>query len=462
MNKNKHSAHNIFTNSCIRTIANTGILQPYNIAILGEAISQLLHQEFDEPCAILIATDTRISSPWIKDALLKGLGTYDHDIYDAGICPTPFVAKALKEYQPDGDDHESFDIKDIEEPGFFTLGIIITASHNPAEYNGIKILTEFGYLTTEIEQEISNIYHELMFEAIDTQNNDLPECIDIDLVDFYETAIAQQLDNVPFKNLSVTLDCANGAAALIAPHIFHSCGIQTKAINNTQNGALINEQSGCHDPKLLLEAIRKHGTTWGCAFDGDGDRLIIVHQSGRIFDGDDILLIIAQHQGYQEFPTLVGTIMTNQAIVQHLQMQQKRLLRTNVGERNIIEALIQNESMLGAETCGHITMMDHAFCSDGIFASLLFFDTITEQPELLDLQYQKYPQVQINIPLKNKTIDKKTIDTVISKYQKHNARIVVRASNTEPVLRIMVEHQNANDAQNIAQQLEQAFIALIK
>lgn len=455
---NKHSSNNIFTNSGIRAIANTGILQPHNIALLGQAISQLLHEEFEDPCAILIATDTRTSSPWIKEALLKGLNVYEHDLYDAGICPTPFVAKALTEYEQDDEQEYQED----EDNGFFQLGIMVTASHNPAEYNGIKILTEFGYLTQEIEEEISSIYYDLLRKNPKTTNYPMPECIDIDLIEFYQNAISQQLHNLPLRNLSITLDCANGATAQIAPQIFQSLGIKTVAINNDLDGSQINKDSGCSNPNILLEAMKKHNSNWGCAFDGDGDRVIIVHESGKVFDGDDILYVLSRNRNYQNMPVLVGSAMTNQGLVDFLKLQNKSLIRAAVGERNIISMLMEKQALLGAETCGHISIMDHAFCSDGIFAALLFFDTLQLQPTLIEPAYTKYPQVQINIPLKGHTIDKKQISLIVSKYQNNTTRIIVRTSNTEPVLRIMVEHHDKNTATKIAGELQQSFLELIK
>jgi len=173
-------------------------------------------------------------------------------------------------------------------------------------------------------------------------------------------------------------------------------------------------------------------------------------------------MIIAQHQGYEEFPTLVGTIMTNQAIVECAENNKKTFIRAKVGERNIIEKLIEHQAMLGAETCGHITMMDHAFCSDGIFAALLFFDTITAQPALLEMNCEKYPQVHISVPLHHKTIDNKAIHTVVSKYQDQTSRVIVRKSNTEPVLRIMVEDKDQQVAQKVATELQQTFLEIIK
>lgn len=463
MNKTLPKNQNIFVNSGIRGIAGTGYLQKIELFTLGQAISTLLAEEFDEPCNILIASDTRTSTPWIKEALIEGLSTQEHDIYDGGICPTPFVAKAMKDYQPHDENADEFEPNDPEEEdGFFALGIIITASHNPAEYNGIKILTEFGYLTEEIELEISSLYHELMLEDIPNFDDETPPCIHIDLVSFYDSLVMQQLNNTPMDKISTVLDCSNGATALIAPKIFHSTGVKFVAINNERDGKLINVNSGCSNPQLLLDAVIKHNTEWGCAFDGDGDRVIIAHKSGRIFDGDDLLVILSMHPDYQAFKMLIGTFMTNQGVAEFAQEHKKTLIRTQVGERNVINALMGHKAMLGSETCGHITVMDHAFCSDGIFAALLFFDTITSYPEILDTIYTKYPQVHATVPLNGKTLETKTIGAIVSKYQNQTTRIVVRPSNTEPIIRIMVEHKDQEQAQEISALLKQLFIEALK
>lgn len=454
---------NIFVNSGIRGIAGTGYLQKIELFTLGQAISTLLAEEFDEPCNILIATDTRTSAPWIKEALVDGLSVNEHDIYDAGICPTPFVAKAMKDYQPQDEDADEFEPTDPEEEdGFFALGIVITASHNPSEYNGIKILTEFGYLTPEIEMEISNLYHELMLEDIPNFAEATPPCIDIDLVNFYDSSVMQQLSNIPMDKISVVLDCSNGATSSIAPQIFHSAGVKFIAINNDGDGTLINANSGCSNPQLLVDAIIKHNTDWGCAFDGDGDRVIIAHKSGKVYDGDDLLVFLSMHPEYESIKILIGTFMTNQGIAQFAQDHNKTLIRTQVGERNVINALMHHKAMLGSESCGHITVMDHAFCSDGIFTALLFFDTITSHPEILNVEYTKYPQIHAVVPLNGKTIDTKTIGMIVSKYQNQTTRIVVRPSNTEPIIRIMVEHKDQQQAQEISSQLKELFTEAIK
>ncbi len=453
---------NIFKNSCIRDKAGSNYLQSEKLIALGVAISTMMYEEFENPCNFLIATDTRTSGQAIKEALIQGLTTHDHEIYDAGICPTPFVAKAVRDYKEDEDEYEDADDDfDEEEDSFFTLGFVITASHNPAEYNGIKVLTEFGYLTEEIELEISRIYHEIIEEGNFKPRNIKNSSIDIDLVSFYQNQLEQELSNLPLKNISVLLDCANGATAHIAPTIFQTVGIKTIAINNELNGTKINSDSGCGNPQLLLDAIKKHNTTWGCAFDGDGDRVTIVHESGKIFDGDDLLVIFSQNNTYQETNIVIGTIMSNQGVVEFLQKNNISLLRAKVGERNIIEKLIKNEAMIGSEPCGHITIMEHAFCSDGIFAALLFFETIQNKPELLNLSYTKYAQAHSSMPLHNKFIDKKIINLIVSKYLSDGIRIIVRPSDTEPILRIMVEHKDQQSAEKILQELKNDFLKLI-
>lgn len=452
-----NNQNNIFKNSGIRAKTGEGFLQTKHLTTLGYAIGSMLAQEFEISCPILIATDTRPSGQAIKQALMEGLLKSGHDVFDAGICPTPFVAKALKDYQPHDDDEQDFQNNDLDEDeNFFILGIVITASHNPAQYNGIKILTPFGYLSTEMEQEISNVFHDFCNDPSlieDEQPEEDGIVVDFDLVSWYQSQIIDELKHSSFKK-SVLLDCANGATAQIAPAIFKSLGFITTAINNSLDGTKINQDSGCGNPQLLLKAMAEHNTDWGCAFDGDGDRVIIAHRNGTIFDGDDVVSVLATHERYHNIPTIVGTILSNQGLQNYLEQHQKELIRTPVGERNIIDALIKHQAFLGCEPCGHITMMDHAFCSDGIFAALMFFDTIASDKKLENLMYQKHTQVHANIALNNKVISVQTIKQIVAEYTNANkCRIIVRPSDTEPVLRLMVECSDEKQAQTILQNL---------
>ncbi len=444
---------NIFINSGIRCKVDTGLLQEKNIKILGYAIGYFLAEEFEYSCPILIATDTRPSGNKIKNTLIEGLIAFGHDIFDAGICPTPFVAKALKDYQ--GDDEVEDDETENDE-SFFTLGLVITASHNPAEYNGIKILTPFGYLDIAIEEEITSIFH--TFEKNPAlMHEDLPDesgyMVDFDLKSWYQTEILNIIEKNNEK-ISIVLDCAHGATAQIAPQIFQAFDYNVIAINNSLDGRKINLNSGCSNTAELIKAVQVHQAQWGCAFDGDGDRVIIVDQHSNIFDGDDIIATLSQHPNYKNNSIIVGSIMTNMGLEKYLQQQHKKLIRTQVGERNIIQALIQYQAFLGSETCGHVTIMDHAFCSDGIFTALMFLQTITQNLKTLDKKLTKYFQNHTTIPLSKIQISKNEIEKIVKNFENnYTARFVVRASNTEPILRIMIENEDEQKAEQILQEL---------
>ncbi len=454
-----NQAPNIFVNSGIRSKINTGLLQEKNLKTLGYALGFLLAEEFEYSCPILIATDTRPSGIMIKNALIEGLLNFGHDIFDAGICPTPFVAKALKDYQGEDDDSDMDGDTESDE-SFFTLGIVITASHNPAEYNGIKILTPFGYLDLETEQELSNIFHDFLKNPnlIEESLPDEPGfLIDFDLKTWYQAEILDLFEKNNQKS-SIVLDCAHGATTTIAPKIFQSLGYDVIAINNSLDGTKINAHSGCSNPQELITHVQKNNALWGFAFDGDGDRVIIVDQQGSIFDGDDILAILSQHENYVHEKNIVGTIMSNIGIENYFKQQQKKFLRTSVGERNLIEALAKYQAFLGSETCGHIIMMDHAFCSDGIFASLMFLQTIQNNPQSLQQNYLKHFQKHATIPLLEIKKSSIEIEKIVTDFKnKYQSRIIARPSNTEPIIRIMVEDQNEKNAEKILHELIEMF-----
>lgn len=460
---------NIFKNSGIRDKATdkvslwdsirtlftkeTTFFHARNINTLGLALSYYLHQTYGSSVNILLATDTRLSRHWIQKKLQQNLIDLGHHVFDAGIVPTPFVAKTLKDYKADN-------------KHFFQLGIMITASHNPAEYNGLKIMTPHGYLSIQDEQEISNIFYQFKkkpwssYSYVKKHMSLFNQPQPFQAIEFYEYQIKQQLKHLPFKNLKVVLDCANGATYHVASKIFQDCGLQAIPINNAPDGNNINQNSGCTNPQLLIDAIKQHNADWGCAFDGDGDRVIIADKHGIIFDGDDILLMLSKHSQFKQEQTMIGTIMTNQSIQDHFQTNNKEFVRTDVGERNLIDALIKHQAQLAAETCGHVTIADHALCSDGIFAALLFFDTVHEQSNFTPAPINKYHQVHTTISLQDKNMTDQAIQACVQ--QELNLvkpeRLIARKSNTEPVLRIMIEHQDQALAQKHADHIKNQLL----
>ena len=401
----------------------------------------------------IIAKDTRLSGYALEPALVSGLASAGMHVYTLGPLPTNGLAMLTKSMNAN-------------------LGIMITASHNPPEYNGIKVFTPNGPLTEQEELDISRFF----YETVTYYKNHIPTISDVidwywyilfyttkslDYLKNYINDMQQTITHKQFEPFKVILDCANGATYQIAEQIFKQYGINTVAINNTPTGNNINEQSGCSNPQLLIDAVNQHNANWGCAFDGDGDRVIIVDDKGSVFDGDDIIMVLAQHPRYKDQKTVVGTIMTNQVTQKHFEQQDKQFIRTDVGERNIIEKLLEHNALLGSEACGHITVLDHAPCSDGIFAALMFFDTIYTQN--IDLHsYKKNIQIHATLSLKNTTITDESINQIKNKYATHinPGRIVIRKSNTEPVLRIMTEHKEINEAQQILDNIKNEFTNL--
>lgn len=455
--------HNIFKNSGIRDITSntntawkhikelfskkTSFMTSTNIYYLSYALAIYLEDTYKEPCNILIGTDTRPSGSWIKQYIKNSLLDLKHNVFDGGVVPTPCIAQTVKDY-----------VDSNKKKNFFHLGIMITASHNPALYNGLKIITPTGYLTEDEEIDISNIFHFIIenpqslleYASFSRGFNNSLNCAEL-----YISKIKEKIQSFHTAE-TIVLDCAHGATYDIAPKIFSSYFKKVIPINNSSNGEIINTNSGCSDPALLLSAMQKHDADWGCAFDGDGDRVIIVDKKGNIFNGDDLLMILSKHEQFQQESTFVGTIMTNMATEEHFSSQNKKLLRTDVGERNIIEALHLNHAQLGSEACGHVTIMNHARCSDGIFAALLFFETMYQNTDILENRTMKHHQIHEVIPVKDLQFDDAAIETIVEKQKAiaYPGRIVVRKSNTEPVLRLMVEHKDYDLAQEILTSLK--------
>lgn len=415
----------------------------------------------NKPIIGLIASDTRISSSFIKAALTSGILPYQVTLVDAGIIPTPALFALLKNQNT------------------YQFGIMITASHNPYHDNGIKLIdAQNGKLSEIDEQTITTLFHtflqadipQLTFLHTDLSQNaschaDIPQpdytlcsalTTDTTLAQQYHDHIVQQFGPDFLKNITVVLDCAHGATSHIAPALFTHLGAQVITINNSPDGSNINKNCGALHPEYLKQIVLQHKADMGFAFDGDGDRVTVVNQHGDIKDGDDIIALLATHPRYAHQHTIVGTIMSNKGLEVHLQSQNKQLVRTPVGDKHISAYIKQHDLLLGGEQSGHIIMHDYISGGDGIFTALRILETVLVTGNKNLCTFTKYHQTLINIPvLIKKNLSQQPYADTISNYaqQLPNDRLEVRYSGTENVLRIMVESLDHAHALSIGNQL---------
>ncbi len=407
---------------------------------LGASISRWASEKYGKYSPkVLIGYDTRLSGIRIKNELIEGLNYFHADIIDGGILPTPAVYRLISI-------DDSFD-----------FGIAISASHNPFHDNGIKLFdAKKCKLSRQDEEEIEQFFAlyfnklELLQEGSDNRT----EWIDAGYayVDFISSKFSQNY----LSGMTIILDCANGATFEVAPRIFKKFGASVITIGSAPSGVNINEKCGSTNPERLQRFVVANNAIIGFAFDGDGDRVIAVNKLGQIKDGDDILAILAQHSDYKNVNEIVGTITTNQGFESELHKSNKSLVRTQVGDKYVAAALEEKKLSLGGETCGHIIIKDYMPTGDGIFVALKTLESIIANQNLDMRTFDKYPQVMMNIPVKEKRdLSKQPYSDIIKKAQESikDGRIIVRYSGTENLLRIMTEAQTDEIAKSVAQDL---------
>lgn len=424
------------------------------LGALGHAIGLWAQQKYVSATkpTILIGSDTRASVSILKDALLAGLQYSPLTLVDAGILPTPAILHLIGIYN-------------------YQCGIVISASHNPADDNGIKLLAaQIGKLSLDDEQVITqgftqhykkNVHAPIPFVDVDSVVDKAAQA-----EQDYHDAICTHFSPSFLSGIRVVLDCAHGATFKVAPTVFQSLGATIVAtIGTDPNGTNINENCGSVHPEQLQQVVIEHKADIGFAFDGDGDRVILITKDGNIHNGDDILALLAITPPFNKSSKIVGTVMTNIGLEQHLKQNNKELIRTPVGDKYIAAKLAEDDLFLGGEASGHIIMRNHLPIGDGIFTALTCLQAMIATNKW-DLQmYTKIPQIMLNIPVTaHKDLTHPLQAQVIEKHQQKlsaNGRLVVRYSGTENVLRIMVEdtpHDQASAlAHSLAQQLQQAL-----
>ncbi|MBK1703504.1 phosphoglucosamine mutase [Halochromatium glycolicum] len=417
-------------------------VSPDFVVKLGWAAGRVLGQ--GDGSMVLIGKDTRISGYMFESALEAGLVAAGADIRLLGPMPTPGVAYLTRTFRA-------------------AAGIVITASHNPYDDNGIKFFSRDGdKLPDELEQTIE--------EAIDQPLVTVPSA-DLGKVRRVEDAAGRYIEfcksSIPastsLKGLKIVLDCANGATYNIAPYVFEELGASVVTIGTRPDGFNINREVGSTKPGALAETVIAEGAELGIAFDGDGDRLMMVDAEGSIVDGDALIYVIAKSRLEREAlqGNVVGTLMSNLGLEMALRRLDVGFVRTQVGDRYIMERLKQDGGVLGGEPSGHIICRDRTSTGDGIIAALQVLQALSDAGLTLadaTRPVERYPQVLINVRLERRVdvMSRPRIQAAVRDAETalgDRGRILLRHSGTEPLVRVMVEGQDATDVQAFAEQL---------
>ena len=392
---------------------------------------------------VLVGKDTRISGYMFESALEAGLTAAGVGTRLLGPMPTPAIAYLTRTLHA-------------------KAGIVISASHNPYYDNGIKFFSSQGTkLSDEIERKIE-MYLDLPISTVESSKLGKAKRV-VDAagryIEFCKASVPSGLD---FEGMKIVVDCANGATYQIAPHVFEELGAQVITIGAEPNGLNINEGYGATQPEKLVQTVLANQANLGVALDGDGDRVIMVDHKGEVVDGDELIYIIAKSRlrtGTLTGP-VVGTLMTNLGMEHALKTLNVPLLRANVGDRYVIEMLAEHKGMLGGENSGHIICLDKTTTGDGIIAALQVIAEIQYTGQTLhELKsgMQKYPQVLINLKTAHKIdLNHEGIQRAVRAVELglgNEGRVLLRASGTEPLIRIMVEGCDQENVDKYANEL---------
>ena len=388
------------------------------------------------PTAI-VGQDSRASGQYLEEAICRGLSSAGIDVYRVGILPTPAISFLVKDRGAD-------------------LGVMISASHNPASDNGIKFFDRSGSkLADQIEAKIESV----LGKTVESTNGAGKVIEDLDAKESYIQNLLKSLDG-NLSGLKVVVDCANGAASFVAPDVLKRAGAEVIAISASPNGLNINDNCGSTHLENLIEAVKSQGADIGIAHDGDADRVLAIDEKGSVIDGDFILGILAQDM---QLPTktVVGTVMTNLGLIKALEEKGIKFIATAVGDRYVLEEMLAGGHVLGGEQSGHIIMSKYANTGDGLLTALQLISKLKKSgksaSELASFM-KRYPQVLINVSgvAKERLASNHVIAKAVSDVEKKlsdKGRVLLRASGTEALIRVMIEAQDLSLAQELASEL---------
>jgi len=408
-------------------------------------IKRHLEQDNKNRPSVLIGKDTRFSGHMIEAALEAGFTASGVDVTLCGVLPTPGVAFLTKEL-------------------CFTAGVVISASHNLFEDNGVKFFSGDGFkFPDEFEIEVE---HALALETSVGCNKTL----DLGRVHSMSDAEEKYIDfckstfpaGMSLRGIKIIIDCANGAAYRVAPKVFRELGATVVVIGDNPDGFNINASCGATSPANIRAAVLEHGANIGIAFDGDADRVMMVDHTGRIYDGDELLYIIVSNRAkHENIAGVVGTLMTNMALEKALCHQGINFMRAKVGDRYVVELLRKQGWLYGGENSGHIIRLDQHTTGDGTVASLQVLAAFCESNKLLSQLVEPltlFPQKMINMRIPDGFDWEAHMSILEAKRDAEselgtNGRVLLRLSGTEPVLRIMVESKSEEQSKRLAEQI---------
>ncbi|GAW92552.1 phosphoglucosamine mutase [Calderihabitans maritimus] len=408
---------------------------------LGRAGAYVLSRTVEEP-RIIVGKDTRISGDMLEAALTAGICSVGVDVIQVGVMPTPAIAYLTRRMG-------------------VTAGVVISASHNPVEDNGIKFFGNSGYkLPDETEAEIERIVlngtDSLPYPTGAAVGRVVrrPEAVE-QYIEFLKNSIDTRLEG-----LKIVVDCANGAAYQVAPRVLADLGAKVVPIFAEPDGVNINRDCGSTHLQNLQKAVMEHGAHLGLAHDGDADRVIAVDEKGEVVDGDQIMVICGldlKERGRLPGDKVVVTVMSNMGL--HLAFRKAGIsvLQTAVGDRYVLEEMKRSGAMLGGEQSGHIIFLEHSTTGDGLLTALQLLSTVVKRGKPLSelaAQMARLPQVMVNVPVrdKNRLAENDEMQKAIAEAQARlgeRGRVLVRPSGTEPLIRIMAEGPDEKELEEI-------------
>lgn len=415
---------------------------------IGRAAAFVLTRENVKRPKVLIGKDTRASSNMLEMALASGLCSVGADVVLAGFIPTPAVAYLISDCGADA-------------------GVMISASHNPCEYNGIKLFNNNGYkLPDAIEEEIEALVLDDMSPITFPTGGKVGNVfIRHDYIDKYIDHIVDSTD-VRLEGLKIALDCSNGSASFTAQRIFKALGAELHILHANPDGENINANCGSTHMKGLIDYVNAYGMDLGLAFDGDSDRCLAVDEKGNLIDGDRLIAVFAKslkEQGKLKGNTAVVTVMTNIGFKQFAKENDIDIAETGVGDRYVLEKMLENDFVIGGEQSGHIIFKDFATTGDGQLTGVQFASIMAKTgktaSELASVM-QVFPQTMVNVSaspelkaLLKTDEDIKNAIASVSKRLGDEGRILVRASGTEPLIRVMLEGKNIKEIAAMAEEV---------